>query len=93
MRVYRGADGRFELYEDDGKTFDCERGEYSLIPFVWNEKERTLSIEKRRGTYKGMSKEREFRIVLVSSGKGGGVEKVSPDKVIKYTGKKIDIKL
>ena len=93
VRVYQGADGRFELYEDDGETFDCERGEYSLIPFMWNEKKRTLTIGKRQGAYKGMSKEREFRIVLVSSEKGRGVEKNSPDKVVKYVGKKVDIKL
>lgn len=93
VRVYQGADGRFELYEDDGETFDCERGEYSSIPFMWNEKKRTLTIGKRRGAYKGMSKEREFRVVLVSSEKGRGVEKNSPDKVVKYVGKKVDIKL
>ena len=40
-----------------------------------------------------MSKEREFRVVLVSSEKGRGVEKNSPDKVVKYVGKKVDIKL
>ena len=56
-------------------------------------KKRTLTIGKRQGAYKGMSKEREFRIVLVSSEKGRGVEKNSPDKVVKYVGKKVDIKL
>ena len=93
VRIYQGANGQFELYEDDGETFDCERGEYSLIPFVWNEKEQRLTIGKRQGAYKGMSKEREFRIIRVSPEKGIGMQQDSPDKIVKYTGEKIIVKL
>lgn len=93
IRVYSGADGQFEWYEDDGKTFDCEKGAYSLIPVLWNDKSKTLTIGKRQGKYEGMSKERELRIVLVSSENGVGLQKNVPDRVVKYTGKKINIKL
>ena len=31
------ADGDFELYEDDGETYNYEKGAYSLIPIHWND--------------------------------------------------------
>ena len=30
LRIHPGADGRFQLYEDDGETFDYRRGRYRL---------------------------------------------------------------
>ncbi|WP_455497221.1 glycoside hydrolase family 31 protein [Coprobacter sp.] len=93
IRVYSGADGQFEWYEDDGKTFDCENGEYSLIPVSWNDKSKILTIGERQGKYNGMSKDRELRIVIVSLEKGIGLQKNTPDKVVEYTGKKLSIKL
>ena len=35
--VYTGADGKFSLYEDDGRSYGYERGEFSRIPLSWNE--------------------------------------------------------
>jgi hypothetical protein len=31
-RIYRGADGHFDLYEDQGDTYNYEKGEHFLIP-------------------------------------------------------------
>ena len=38
IRVFPGADGRFDLYEDDGETMAFERGENSVtaLRFDWN---------------------------------------------------------
>ena len=44
LRVYPGADGTMTLYEDDGKSFDYEKGAYSNIVCVWDERSRTLSL-------------------------------------------------
>ena len=30
VQVYGNCDGRFDLYEDDGKSFDYEKGEYRI---------------------------------------------------------------
>ncbi|HLP17488.1 MAG TPA: TIM-barrel domain-containing protein, partial [Bacteroidota bacterium] len=49
VRIYRGADGSFELYEDEGDTYHYEQGAYSLISLKWNETQHTLSIGDRRG--------------------------------------------
>jgi len=64
VRVYPGADGDGELYEDDFETYACEKGAWTRIRFIWNDKSRTLVIGARQGTYDGMLKERTFRIVM-----------------------------
>lgn len=37
IRIYPGRDCTFSFYEDDGETYNCERGERSLIQFTWSE--------------------------------------------------------
>jgi alpha-D-xyloside xylohydrolase len=64
IRVYPGADGTFTLYEDEGDGYNYERGQFSTIPFTWNEATRTLTIGQRQGSFPGMLKQRQFTIVL-----------------------------
>ncbi len=77
-----GADGAFELYEDDFTTYACERGEFSRIPFKWNDKERKLVIAKRQGSYKGMLDKRSFRIVLADGA----------EKKVEYSGEPVEVR-
>ena len=37
VRVYPGADGSFDLYTDDGKTYAYERGTSELAHLHWSE--------------------------------------------------------
>jgi alpha-D-xyloside xylohydrolase len=37
LRIYRGADGAFTLYEDEGDNYNYEKGKYATIPISWNE--------------------------------------------------------
>jgi alpha-D-xyloside xylohydrolase len=62
--VYPGADGDFTLYEDEGTNYNYERGEYSTIPFHWNQQTRELLIGRRKGSYSGMLKARNFNIKI-----------------------------
>ena len=64
LRVYPGADGSFMLYEDEGDGYNYERGVYSTITFLWNDRSRTLTIGSRQGQYPGMLATRQFTIVL-----------------------------
>lgn len=43
--VYPGADGRFSLYEDDGTTFEYEKGKFLRLNVAWNDARRTLAFE------------------------------------------------
>jgi len=37
IRVHPGADGRFTLYSDDGRTYAYERGDYTTIHLFWDD--------------------------------------------------------
>ena len=82
IRVYPGADGEGELYEDDFETYACEKGAWTRIRFTWNDKARTLTIAARNGEYEGMLKDRAFTIVLPD----GATRRVV------YAGKEVNIK-
>jgi len=93
IRVYRGADGAFTLYADEGDNYNYENGKYSTIPFTWNEATGTLTIGPRKGKFPGMVKEQTFRIVFVGEGHGNGVaETETADQVVKCTGKTVTVK-
>lgn len=66
LHVYEGADTAFTLYEDDGVSYDYERGARAEIPIHWNQAKRTLTIGKRAGSFPGMLKERTLEVVFVS---------------------------
>ena len=46
MHVYPGADGTFDLYEDEGDGYDYEQGAYSVRSFVWNDEKKELTQEE-----------------------------------------------
>ena len=92
IRVYRGADGTFTLYEDENDNYNYERGAHATIPFSWNDASHTLTIGDRAGTFPGMLETRTFRIVFVREGRGnGGGLTQDADKSVTYTGKKITV--
>ena len=92
LRVYPGADGKFTLYNDDGTTYDYEKGEFATIPIQWDDSTHTLTIGARQGSYPGMDKERTSNIVWVSSGHGAGVNPVQFfDKTVHYDGTAISV--
>ena len=64
LRVYPGADGQFTLYEDEGDSYNYEKGVFSTIQFSWNDRSRTLTIGQRQGQFPGMLQQRLFTVVL-----------------------------
>ncbi|GAA0533742.1 hypothetical protein GCM10008941_11490 [Rhizomicrobium palustre] len=89
LRIYPGTDGHFTLYEDQDETYAYEKGVYATISFTWNDKARTLTIADRKGKFPGMLEKRNFKLVLVSQGRGTGVEiTANADKTVSYDGKK-----
>jgi alpha-D-xyloside xylohydrolase len=92
LRVYRGADGDFTLYEDDGNTYDYEKGAYTTIPFHWDEKAQTLTIGARQGSFPGMLAQRTFHIVWVKPGHGAGLASTEkPDATVAYSGAPVTV--
>jgi len=94
LRIYRGADGSFTLYEDQGNSYAYEKGAHATIPMQWNDATQTLTIGAREGTFPGMVTHREFHIVLVGENHGTGEEVAStPDKSVAYDGTRVEISL
>jgi len=90
LRIYRGADGTFDLYEDSGDSYDYEKGQHSVIPIRWDDRAGILTIGAHEGSFPGMVEKRTFRIVVVRSGHGTGGEVTSDaDKEITYEGTEI----
>lgn len=87
VKVYRGADGSFTLYEDENVNYNYEKGLYSMMDFIYDDKAGTITIGDRRGSFPGMLETRKFTIVPISRS-GTGV----PVTVI-YTGKAVTVKL
>jgi alpha-D-xyloside xylohydrolase len=92
IRVYEGANGRFMLYEDQNDNYNYEKGVYSLIPFIWNEKKKTLTIGDRKGQYPGYLEKRVFNIVFVNKSTETGIENNLSKTNITYIGKELVIK-
>jgi len=93
LRVYRGADGHFDLYQDEGDGYNYEHGKHSLIPITWSESTKTLTIGARSGSYAGMPDALTFHIVWVGANHGvGGAESTQIDKTIDYKGAAVSIK-
>ena len=92
LRVYRGADGDFTLYEDENDGYNYERGVYATIPLHWDDAKQTLTIGERKGTFPGMLMERGLQIVFVRENHGAGITAESkPDKVLTYSGKQTSV--
>ena len=81
LRVYRGADGHFTLYEDEGDTYHYEKGQYATVAFDWNEAAQTLRIGARQGSFPGMLASRTFRVVFAGE----------PGKTVQYTGEAMTV--
>ena len=92
LRIYKGADGTFDLYQDAGDSYDYEKGAHAVIPLRWSESTKTLTIGDRKGEYPEMPASIQINIVWVSAGHGASAALVAnPDKTVEYTGKAISV--
>jgi alpha-D-xyloside xylohydrolase len=91
--VYTGADGAFDLYEDDGLTYGYEKGASATIRLEWNEATGTLTVGPRQGSFPGLLAARTLRVVFVSKDTPvGHVPDPSPARQVKYDGTAVTLK-
>jgi len=92
LYVYTGQDGNFRLYEDENINYNYEKGQFAIIPLVWNEPNRTLTIGKRQGSFSGMLENRIFQIVWITNQHPVPLDfDLHPDRVVDYNGEEISI--
>jgi len=81
LKVFRGANGGFTLYEDDGASQDYLEGKAVLTRITWNDASKKLTIEP--GASKGVTgPQRTFNVQLLPE---GVIKKIS------YAGKPVTI--
>ncbi|MDP4276270.1 MAG: glycoside hydrolase family 31 protein [Bacteroidota bacterium] len=94
IRIYPGENGSFTIYEDEGDNYNYEQGKSANIVLQWDDKNKMLTIGDRQGSFDNMVVKRNFRLVLVGEGHGVGyAECQNVDKIVKYTGKKLNVAL
>jgi alpha-glucosidase/alpha-D-xyloside xylohydrolase len=69
IRIYRGADGQFTLYEDDGLSQAYLQGRGSWTRMTWNDRTRQLTIEPAppKGAT-NIAADRVFRVLVLPEG-------------------------
>lgn len=82
--VYAGKNGSFTLYEDENVNYNYENGKFSKIEFTYNDAKKSLSIAKCEGSFTGMEKQRNFRIIYINSNNQQGIDSKT-DKAVEVT--------
>jgi alpha-D-xyloside xylohydrolase len=90
--VYTGADGNYELYEDDGASYDYREGKSSRIPMHYDDASGTLTISARTGEFDGMPMTRRFNVRWISGPTTSATDfSVAADAHVEYTGEAVTV--
>ena len=84
LRVYRGADGQYTLYEDDGISQDYLAGKGSWTRMTWNERSAVLTIEP--GPPAGATNLTATRTFIVEVIPG------RKTRTVHYAGRRVDVR-
>ncbi|MEH6308165.1 glycoside hydrolase family 31 protein [Olivibacter sp. CPCC 100613] len=94
LYIFEGKNADLTLYEDDGLSYDYEKGIFNRIQIKYDNQTKSLTISERKGKYQATPKTRKFNIVLVDQQRPRGIDhQVKPNTSITYTGKNIKLKL
>ena len=64
LNVYPGQDASFTLYDDDGESNGYLQQQCSRLQIIWDDTRQTLTLNKRKGSYKGMPGQQTFVVRL-----------------------------
>jgi alpha-glucosidase (family GH31 glycosyl hydrolase) len=79
FKIYRGADGKYTLYDDDGNSLDYLKGDSVQTLIKWDDAAKKLSIEPASRQTATCT----FQVELIPDG---------VTKLIQYTGQRVDLK-
>ncbi|UAY57068.1 TIM-barrel domain-containing protein [Arachidicoccus terrestris] len=93
--VYAGKDGQFTLYEDQGTTYDYEKGQFQKIEFKYRDTTGNLEISAPKGRYnEKVPGHKTFRIYWVNPASAVGIDaKAAPAKTVIYKDRPVKISL
>lgn len=94
LYVYAGADGKFQLYEDENTNYNYEKGKYATIDIAYNDAQKTVTFGARKGSFDGMLQKRTFNVVLIKADAPQELNLENPKgKKVNYSGKAVTVKL
>jgi len=90
--VYTGADGHFDLYEDDGETYGYKTDEWSRIPISYDDASGELTIGTRVGEFAGMPGERQFDVRWINGPSNDATDfTAAPHASVNYSGNEVRV--
>ena len=94
MRIYKGDNGSFLLYEDENDSYNYENGYFATIKFNWVDKTNKLYISNINGSFPGVLEKRVFRVVIVGEHHGVGIGITEQaNKTVVFVGKEMVINM
>jgi len=90
--VFTGANGSFDLYEDDGVSYGYEQGQFARIPIRYDAGSASLVIGARTGSYPGMPEERTFKVRWIKDGTNPSDLDAKADATVSYKGAEVVVK-
>ena len=85
ISIYPGKDASFTFYEDEGDNYNYEQESFSEIELMWNDKNKTFTLGKRKGDYDNMEKVRTIHVELHD-------KKKIVTKTVRYSGNEVSCK-
>jgi alpha-glucosidase (family GH31 glycosyl hydrolase) len=82
IRIYRGADGHFVMYDDDGKSLEYLHGAGTWTSFHWNDQQRKLGITLDPRTHDKTNGERKFDVLLLPE---------NQHKIVNFAGAPVEV--
>lgn len=92
ITIFDGADGQFEMYEDEGTNYNYEKGKYATILISYDNASKTVTIGDTKGSFNGQLKNRKFNIILQKKGETSA-NAAKAMKSVDYSGKAVSVKL
>ncbi|MCA0364449.1 MAG: glycoside hydrolase family 31 protein [Bacteroidetes bacterium] len=87
IRIYTGKNASFKLYNDEGDNYNYEKGNYSEIPLIWDEKSKYLKIGNKTGAFQGDLESIQMNVIFINK------NSVKTLKSVIYKGKELKLKM
>ena len=84
VTVYPGADGSFDMFEDDGRSFEYRRGGWMGLTFDWSDRDRRLTMALSPGSRMRAPMVRDVNVRL------GGTSRT---QTVKFSGRRLEVAL
>lgn len=65
IEIYPGADNRFDLYEDDGKSLEYKDGHFAITKLIWDwQDNKKFTVSKPEGDKNVIPEDRDYTLVF-----------------------------